>query len=67
MPSDETARLDLIKVAACTGQRHPYPQQLVNEIFNRSDDDLGPIELPERARKIVDRHLRHLARRTHAE
>ncbi|EGD42802.1 putative LysM domain protein [Nocardioidaceae bacterium Broad-1] len=66
VPADETARLDLIKVAATTGHVTLAAQQLVDEIYNRSDDDLGPIELPERAREIVDRHLRHLAHRRQA-
>ncbi|EGD43995.1 putative LysM domain protein [Nocardioidaceae bacterium Broad-1] len=65
VPADDIARLDAIQVAAATGHTNLAVQQLIDEVYNRSDDDLGPIELPERATEIIERHhLDQLARRT---
>lgn len=55
-PYDETARLDLIQVAAVTGHTELAERHLVDGIFNRSDDDHGPIDLPERTARIVKQH-----------
>lgn len=63
VPADDIARLDAIQVAAATGHANLAVQQLIDEVYNRSDDDLGPIELPERAKQIIERHhLDQLAR-----
>lgn len=63
-PSDDIARLDAIQVAAATGHANLAVQQLIDEVYNRSDDDLGPIELPDRAKEIIERH--HLDKMAHA-
>lgn len=52
-PYDEVARLDLIQVAAVTGHSELAERHLVDGIFNRTDDDYGPIDLPERTAEIV--------------
>lgn len=52
-PDDETSRLDLIDVAAATGHADLADRQLVDGILNRSDDDLGPIDLPTRTATIM--------------
>ena len=53
-PDDETARLDLIDVAAATGHADLAERHLVDGIFNRRDDDLGPIDLPRRTATVVN-------------
>jgi len=55
-PDDETSRLDLIQVAAASGHTDLAERQLIDAIFNRSDDDLGPVEIPDRTARIVRRH-----------
>ncbi len=52
-PDDETSRLDLIDVAAATGHADLAERHLIEGIFNRSDDDRGPIDLPRRTAAIV--------------
>jgi nucleoid-associated protein YgaU len=52
-PYDDISRLDLVQVAAVTGHAEIAERHLVDGIFNRSDDDYGPIDLPERTAKIV--------------
>ena len=52
-PDDETSRLDMIAVAAATGHAELAQRQLVEEVFNRSDDGLGPAETPPRTGAIV--------------
>jgi LysM repeat protein len=52
-PYDEIARLDLIDVASAEGHGELARRQLSDHVFNRSDDDLGPIDLPERTVQIV--------------
>jgi len=52
-PYDETSRLDLIDVAAATGHAGTAQRQLVDDVLNRTDDDLGPIEAPERTTEII--------------
>ena len=54
-PDDETSRLDLIQVASASGHTEVAERQLIDAIFNRSDDDLGPVEVPERTARIVQR------------
>jgi nucleoid-associated protein YgaU len=52
-PDDETSRLDIIDVAAATGHADLAERHLIEGIFNRSDDNLGPIDLPRRTASIV--------------
>ncbi|MEP9383379.1 LysM peptidoglycan-binding domain-containing protein [Nocardioides cheoyonin] len=52
-PYDETSRLDLIDVAAATGHSGAAQKQLVDDVLNRSDDGLGPIEIPDRTAEVI--------------
>lgn len=52
-PYDDISCLDLIEVAAVTGHNEIAERHLIDSIFNRSDDDFGPIDLPERTARIV--------------
>ncbi|WP_148575320.1 LysM peptidoglycan-binding domain-containing protein [Nocardioides caldifontis] len=52
-PYDDIARLDLIQVAATSGHPEVAERHLIEGVLNRSDDDRGPIELPERTAEIV--------------
>ncbi|CUR54351.1 LysM peptidoglycan-binding domain-containing protein [Nocardioides sp.] len=52
-PYDETSRLDLVEVAAVTGHADLAERQLIDGVFNRSDDDLGPVDLPPRTATVV--------------
>jgi hypothetical protein len=52
-PDDETSRLDMIGVAAATGHADLAERHLIDGIFNRSDDGLGPVAIPRRTADIV--------------
>ncbi|MCL2534864.1 MAG: LysM peptidoglycan-binding domain-containing protein [Nocardiaceae bacterium] len=52
-PYDETSRLDLIDVAAATGHAGAAQKQLVDDVLNRSDDGLGPIDVPDRTIEVM--------------
>ncbi|MCR1785880.1 LysM peptidoglycan-binding domain-containing protein [Nocardioides carbamazepini] len=52
-PYDETGRLDLITVAAATGHTAAAERQITNGILLRTDDHLGPVELPERSAALL--------------
>jgi hypothetical protein len=52
-PYDETSRLDLIAVAEAAGDDVTTTRELIDGVLNRTDDDLGPIELPERAQQVI--------------
>lgn len=52
-PYDETSRLDLIDVAAATGHAGAAQKQLVDDVLNRSDDGLGPIDVPDRTAEVI--------------
>ena len=52
-PDDETSRLDMIDVAVATGHADLAERHLIEGIFNRSDDDLGPIDVPPRTAAVV--------------
>jgi LysM repeat protein len=52
-PYDETSRLDLIDVAAATGHAGAAQKQLVDDVLNRSDDGLGPIDIPDRTAEVI--------------
>jgi LysM repeat protein len=52
-PYDDIGRLDLVQVASLMGQSEDAQRYLVEGVFNRSDDDLGPVDLPDRTARIV--------------
>lgn len=52
-PYDEVAQLDVIQAVAAGGDDEQAKRDLAERVFNRRDDDLPPIELPERTAKIV--------------
>jgi hypothetical protein len=52
-PYDETARLDLIQVDHALGHHDEADRALRDDVLNRSDDGLGPVDLPERTATIV--------------
>ena len=47
-PYDDICRLDLVKVAAAEGHEEAAEQMLTDDVFNRTDDHLPPVDLPER-------------------
>lgn len=57
-PADETATLDLIQVAAASGHAGSAVQQLAEQLLNRSDDGLGPLEVPPRTAAMLTKFLR---------
>jgi LysM repeat protein len=52
-PYDETSRLDLIDVASATGHAGTAQRQLIDDVLNRSDDGLGPIDIPDRTAEVI--------------
>jgi nucleoid-associated protein YgaU len=52
-PYDEVCRLDLAKVAEAEGHDTLAEQILDEHVFNRTDDHLPPIDLPERTKTVV--------------
>lgn len=52
-PYDEICTLDLIKVAEAEGHRGTVSHLLDRQVFNRTDDDLPPIDLGERTKSVV--------------
>ena len=52
-PYDDICRLDLVKVAAAEGHGEAIEKMLNDDVFNRTDDYLPPIDLPERTGDIV--------------
>ncbi|CUR58116.1 putative LysM domain protein [metagenome] len=52
-PYDDICRLDLVKVAASEGHEETADQMLTDNVFNRTDDYLPPIDLPERTGEVV--------------
>lgn len=63
-PYDDVGRLDLVQVATLAGETDLAERHLVDGVFNRSDDDLGPVELPERTEHIVNHHTWNARPRT---
>lgn len=55
-PYDDVARLDLIKVAEAEGHADVAEHMLRDDIFNRNDDHLPPIDLPGRTDQVVKNH-----------
>ncbi|WP_460834030.1 LysM peptidoglycan-binding domain-containing protein [Nocardioides hungaricus] len=52
-PYDDICRLDLVKVAAAEGHEEVADKMLADNVFNRTDDYLPPIDLPDRTAKVV--------------
>ena len=52
-PYDEVCRLDLAKVAEVEGHETLAEQILDEHVFNRTDDYLPPIDLPDRTKTVV--------------
>lgn len=53
-PCDDICRLDLAKVLDEQGHHEAADQMLHDEVFNRTDDQLPPIELPTRTGDVTD-------------
>lgn len=52
-PYDDICRLDLVKVAAAGGHDEAADKMLNDDVFNRTDDYLPPIDLPKRTGDVV--------------
>lgn len=52
-PYDDISRLDLIKVTTAEGHDDAATKMLRDDIGNRTDDYLPPVELPKRTRDVV--------------
>ncbi|EON23698.1 peptidoglycan-binding LysM [Nocardioides sp. CF8] len=52
-PYDEVAALDRVAVDRAMGDVEGADARLRHEVFNRSDDDYGPVELPPRSAEVV--------------
>ncbi|MGE3326404.1 MAG: LysM peptidoglycan-binding domain-containing protein [Acidimicrobiia bacterium] len=55
-PYDEVCRLDLARVAEAEGHETLADQILDEHVFNRTDDHLPPIDLPDRTKTVVKNH-----------
>lgn len=54
-PYDDIAALDRAEVERAAGDAEVADARMRNDVFNRADDDLGPIQLPPRTAEVVDR------------
>jgi hypothetical protein len=63
-PYDDICRLDLVKVAATEGHDDAADQMLTDDVFNRTDDHLSPIDLLEWTGEVVGKQGWNSARRT---
>jgi hypothetical protein len=54
-PYDETVQLDLVAVEAASGNDDAARRRLTDNVLNRSDDELGPIEPPPRTAQVIGR------------
>ncbi len=52
-PYDDICRLDLVKVAAAEGHEEVADQMLNDNVFNRTDDYLPPVDIPKRTGDVV--------------
>lgn len=52
-PYDDICRLDLVKVTDVEGHVEAADRILVDDVFNRTDDHLPPVDLPERTRDVA--------------
>jgi len=63
-PYDDICRLDLVKVAEAEGHGDRAEEILNRQVFNRTDDDLPPIDPPERTKTVVRNNEWGRARRS---
>ncbi|WP_310964108.1 LysM peptidoglycan-binding domain-containing protein [Nocardioides terrisoli] len=54
-PYDEVATLDRAEVERATGDAEEADARMRKDVFNRTDDALGPIQLPPRTAEVVER------------
>lgn len=54
-PYDEIANLDRVAVERATGDAEGADTRMRNDVFNRTDDELGPIQLAPRTAEVVER------------
>ena len=52
-PFDETSRLDGVAVDMASGEEAVAEQVLTEGVLNRSDDDQGPVDVPERSARVI--------------
>jgi len=52
-PYDEIAQLDMVQAEKGAGNEAEADRRLNDQVFNRRDDELPPIDLPERTRQVV--------------
>ncbi|WP_244929243.1 LysM peptidoglycan-binding domain-containing protein [Nocardioides sp. W7] len=52
-PYDDIAQLDMIAVERASGHHAHADAQLRDDVLNRSDDELGPVDLPARTSAVV--------------
>ena len=52
-PYDDICRLDLVKVTAAEGHVDTADRMLVDDVINRADDYMPPVDLPERTRDVA--------------
>ncbi|PVG83744.1 hypothetical protein DDE18_05360 [Nocardioides gansuensis] len=53
-PYDEVAQLDIVQAEKAAGDDAKAARELNDKVFNRRDDELAPIDLPQRTAQIVD-------------
>ncbi len=53
-PYDDICRLDLVKVAATEGHGEDAEKLLNDDVFNRTDDHLPPIDPPSRTARVAE-------------
>jgi len=53
-PYDDICRLDLVKVAATEGHGEVVEKLLNDDVFNRTDDYLPPIDPPSRTARVTE-------------
>lgn len=54
-PYDDIATLDRAEVERATGDVDGADARMRSDVFNRTDDELGPIQLPPRTAEVVER------------
>jgi nucleoid-associated protein YgaU len=53
-PYDEVAQLDMVQAERSAGHHQKANRALSDKVFDRRDDELAPIDLPQRTAQIVD-------------
>lgn len=53
-PYDEIAQLDMIQAEKAAGHEAEADLHLKDNVFDRRDDELPPIDLPVRTQQVVD-------------